>query len=125
MATGLAGAQEATQEERWRDLTKMSLEELANLEVTTASKKPEKRSEVPAAIYVVTQEDIRRSGATTLADLLRLAPGVQVAQQDSNKWAIGMGGFTSRLARSQMVLMDGRNVYTPLFAGVYWEVQDT
>ncbi|MGH9863065.1 MAG: TonB-dependent receptor plug domain-containing protein [Candidatus Acidiferrales bacterium] len=125
MATGLAGAQEATQEQRWRELTKMSLEELANLEVTTASKKAEKRSEVPAAIYVVTQEDIRRSGATTLADLLRLAPGVQVAQQDSNKWAIGMGGFTSRLARSQLVLMDGRNVYTPLFAGVYWEVQDT
>ncbi|HJQ84694.1 MAG TPA: TonB-dependent receptor [Candidatus Binatia bacterium] len=107
------------------DLTELSLEELMDTEVTSVSRKPERRAEAADAVYVITNEEIRRSGARTLADALRLAPGVQVARIDANKWAVGVRGFASRLARSVLVLMDGRSVYTPLFAGTYWEVQDT
>jgi iron complex outermembrane receptor protein len=106
-------------------LTHVSLEELGQIEVTTASKEPVKASRTPAAIYVITQEDIRRSGATTIPEALRLAPGVEVARVDSNTWSLGMRGFGSTLSRSVLVLIDGRSVYTPLFAGVYWQVQDT
>lgn len=113
------------QGERPRDLTELSPSELAELEVTSVSKKPEKRSRVAAAVHVVTAEDVRRSGARSLPEALRLAPGVQVARINSNQWAVGVRGFSSRLSRSLLVLMDGRSVYTPLFAGVYWEVQDT
>ena len=102
-----------------------SLEQLINAEVTTASRMPEKRSRVPAAVYVISQEDIRRSGATSIPEALRLAPGIQVSRIDSSKWAIGIRGFASRLARAMLVLIDGRSVYSPLFAGTYWEVQDT
>ncbi|MGH9509586.1 MAG: TonB-dependent receptor plug domain-containing protein, partial [Terriglobales bacterium] len=120
-----AAGQAAPGEKNPRDLTELSVEELANVEVTTAGKKPQKRAEVAAAVYVITQEDIRRSGATSIPEVLRLVPGVTVARIDANKWAIGTRGFPSRLSRSMLVLMDGRSVYTPLFAGVYWEVQDT
>ena len=106
------------------DLTELTPEQLANLEVTSVSKKPEKRWTTAAAIYVITREDIRRAGATSLVDALRLAPGVQVARINSNQWAVGIRGFASRLSRSMLVLIDGRSVYTPLFAGTYWEVQD-
>lgn len=125
VAAAPAAGQSVPAEEKPRDLTEMSVEELANVEVTTVGKKPQKRAEVAAAIYVITQEDIRRSGATSIPEVLRLVPGVSVARVDSNKWAIGIRGFPSRLSRSMLVLMDGRSVYTPLFAGVYWEVQDT
>src|SRR5262245_45614209 len=99
---------------RTSDLTELGIEELMNIEVTSVSKRPEPRSEAPAAVYVITQEDIRRSGVTSIPEALRLAPGVQVAKVDSNKWAIGIRGFASRLARSVLVLIDGRSVYTPL-----------
>jgi iron complex outermembrane receptor protein len=106
------------------DLTQIGIEALMNTEVTSVSRKPETRMEAAAAVYVITREDIRRTGATSLAEALRLAPGLQVAQIDSNKWAIGSRGFASRLSRSLLVQIDGRSVYSPLFAGVYWEVQD-
>jgi iron complex outermembrane receptor protein len=106
-------------------LTHVSLEELGQIEVTTASKVPVKATRTPAAIYVITQEDIRRSGATSIPEALRLAPGVEVARVDSNTWSLGVRGFESTLSRSVLVLIDGRSVYTPLFAGVYWQVQDT
>jgi iron complex outermembrane receptor protein len=106
-------------------LTQLSLKELGNIEVTTQSKEPEKLSRTPAAICVITQEDIRRSGATSIPEALRLVPGVEVARVDSNQWSLGVRGFGSTLSRSVLVLIDGRSVYTPLFAGVYWNVQDT
>ena len=102
------------------DLKQLSLEQLANVEVTTASKEPVTIARTPAAVYVLTSEDIRRSGATSIPDALRLVPGVEVARIDSNKWSLGVRGFTGRLSRSVLVLIDGRSVYTPLFAGVYW-----
>ncbi len=107
------------------DLKQMSLEQLSQIEVTTPSKEPEKAFRTPAAIYVITGEDIRRSGVTSIPEALRLAPGVEVARIDSDKWSIGIRGFGSRLARNVLVLIDGRTVYTTLLAGTYWEVQDT
>ncbi len=103
----------------------LSLQQLGEIEVTTASKQPVQVNRTPAAIYVITQDDIHRSGATSLPEALRLAPGVEVARIDSVKWSIGIRGFGSRLSRAVLVLMDGRTVYSPLFHGVYWEVQDT
>jgi iron complex outermembrane receptor protein len=96
-----------------------------NIEVTSVAKKEQKVSETAAAIFVITQEDIRRSGATSIPEALRLAPGVTVSRIDSNSWAIGVRGLASGFSRSLLVLIDGRSVYTPLFAGVYWDVQDT
>lgn len=107
------------------ELKKLSLEQLSQIEVTTVSKEPVSAFRTAAAITVLTQEDIRRSGATNIPDLLRLIPGVQVGQMDSGKWAVGIRGFQGRLSKAVRVLIDGRTVYTPLFAGVYWEVQDT
>jgi iron complex outermembrane receptor protein len=106
-------------------LKQLSLAELGNVEVTTASKEPEEVWKTPAAIYVITQEDIHRSGATNLPDLLRLAPGVEVAQIDSDHWSVSIRGFGAELANKLLVLIDGRSVYAPLYAGVYWQAQAT
>jgi len=106
------------------DLKQLSLEQLGNVEVTTASKEPEEVWNTPAAIYVLTQEDIRRSGATSIPELLRLVPGVEVARIDSDHWSVGVRGFGSEFSKSVLVLIDGRSVYSPLFSGVYWNVQN-
>ena len=117
---------EDTQEgQSGKPLKQLTLEELGNVEVTTATKEPEKVWNTPAAIYVITQEDIRRSGATSIPEALRLAPGVEVARISGDEWSIGIRGFGSRLSRSVLVLIDGRSVYSTFTAGVYWEVQDT
>ena len=108
-----------------QDLKRLSLEELLKMEITTVSRVPEQPANVPAAVFVITREDIRRSGATSIPEALRLAPGVQVARINGGTWAIGIRGFADRLARSILVLIDGRAVYSPLFAGTYWESQDT
>lgn len=106
-------------------LKSLSLEQLSQIEVTTPSKAPQEAFRTPMAVYVITGDDIRRSGATCIPEALRLAPGVEVARIDANKWSIGIRGFGTRLARSVLVLIDGRTVYTTLFDGTYWEVQDT
>ena len=104
-------------------LKSLSLEELGQVQVTTVSKLPEEVWQTPAAVFVVTREDIRRSGATSLPELLRLVPGVQVARSQSDSWAVGIRGFNSGFSKGLLVLIDGRSVYTPLFEGVYWDVQ--
>jgi iron complex outermembrane recepter protein len=106
------------------DVTSMSLEDLMNMQVTSVSKRPEKVADAAAAVFVITPEDIRRSGATSIPDALRMVPGLEVAQIDQNKWAIGSRGFNGRFDNKLLVLIDGRSVYTPLFSGVYWNVQD-
>jgi iron complex outermembrane receptor protein len=106
-------------------LKKLSLTELGNVEVTTTTKEPEELWKTPAAVFVITQDAIRRSGATSIPEVLRLAPGVEVAQVDSDHWSIGIRGFGAALASKLLVLIDGRSVYTPLFAGVYWQAQAT
>lgn len=107
------------------DLRKLSLEELLSIEVTSAGKTEQKLSTVAAAISVISQEDIRRSGATSIPEALRMVPGLDVARIDSNKWAISARGFNSFFANKMLVLIDGRSVYNPLFSGVLWDVQDT
>ena len=105
-------------------LKELSLEQLLELEVTSVSKKREKFADAAAAVFVITSEDIRRSGATTVADALRLAPGLEVARIDANKWAISSRGFNGDFANKLLVLIDGRSVYSPLYSGVFWDVQD-
>jgi iron complex outermembrane receptor protein len=107
------------------DLTELSLEELMDVEVTSVSKRAEPISAAAAAVFVLTQEDLRRSGATSIPEALRMVPGVEVARIDANKWAISARGFNGRFANKLLVLIDGRSVYTPLFSGVFWDVQDT
>lgn len=108
-----------------RPLQNMSLEELVNVEVTTASRYAEPLSEVASAAYVITRDQIRRSGATSIPEALRLAPGVQVARTGAFSWAITLRGFNGDLSNKLLVLLDGRSVYSPLYAGVFWDAQDT
>jgi iron complex outermembrane recepter protein len=106
-------------------LKSLSLEQLGNVEITTASKQPEQVWKTPAAIYVITQEDIRHSGVTSVADALRLAPGVNVSRVNGGRnWAVGIRGFADQFSKSIQVLIDGRSVYTPLFAGVFWTIDN-
>lgn len=105
-------------------LLALSIEELMAVEVTSVAKAPQRVDHAPAAVYVITREDIRRSGATTVAELLRQVPGMQVARVDGTTWAISARGFAERFAGKLLVLIDGRTVYSPQFAGVYWDLQD-
>lgn len=105
-------------------LKALSLEELMAIDVSTASRYPIPRSEIPAAVFVITQDEIRRSGARSIPDALRLVPGVEVAQEGSYSWDVTMRGFNGDLSNKLLVLIDGRSVYSPLFAGVFWDVQD-
>ena len=103
-------------------LKQLSLAELGDVEVTTISKDPRQVQKTPAAIFVITQEDIRRSGARSIPEALRLAPGVEVAQIDGNHWSVAIRGFAGQFSKSLLVLVDGRSIYTPLFEGVYWDL---
>jgi iron complex outermembrane recepter protein len=107
-----------------RDLTQVSIENLMNMEVTSVSKKEQKLSRIASAIFVITQEDIRTSGATNIPDVLRMVPGLDVAQINGNTWEISSRGFNAQYANKLLVLIDGRTVYSPVFSGVYWDVQD-
>lgn len=106
-------------------LKKFSVDELMDIQVTSVSKHAEKLSEAPSAIQVITGDEIRRSGASSIPEALRLASNLHVAQQDSRQWAISARGFNNGLGNKMLVLIDGRTVYTPLFSGVFWDVQDT
>jgi iron complex outermembrane receptor protein len=105
-----------------RDLTKATLEDLMDLRITSASRKDQRVWDTAGAVYVITQDDIRRSGLTSVPDLLRLAPGVQVARIDANKWAIAIRGFNSRWSNKLLIMVDGRTVYNRLLSGVYWDM---
>src|SRR6266403_4664813 len=120
----LAGSTVAQNPRTVPDVTAMSMEDLMNLQVTSVSKRTQKVADAAAAIFVLTQEDIRRSGATSIPEALRLVPGLEVARIDQHKWAIASRGFNGRFDNKLLVLIDGRSVYTPLFSGVYWNVQD-
>ena len=106
------------------DLNQMSLEQLGNVQITSVDKDPQSVLKTPAAVYVITQDDIRRSGATSLPEALRLAPGVEVARIDADHWSIAIRGFAGQFSKYLLVLIDGRSVYTPLFSGVYWDAQN-
>src|SRR5437899_4982796 len=121
----LASAGAGAQTMRVADLADLSIEELSNIQITSVSRHAERLSDAPAAIFVITRDDIRRSGATSLPEALRLAPNLEVARVDSRQYAISARGFNNTIANKLLVLIDGRTVYTPLFSGVVWDAQDT
>lgn len=121
---GPAAAALAEQELSASELSRLSIEELADIDVSSVSKRAEALSEAAAAIYVITGDEIRRSGAVNVPEALRLAPNLEVARVNANSWSISARGFNSTAANKLLVLIDGRTVYTPLFSGVFWDVQD-
>ncbi len=119
--TLLAGIADAQQRP---DLNSLSVEDLANVEVTSVSRKAQKLLDVPAAVFVITQDDIQRSGATSIPEVLRIVPGLEVARINGSEWAISARGFNRRYANKLLVLIDGRTVYDTLNGGVFWNLQD-
>lgn len=124
VAALLALAASAARAQSTDALVEMSLEDLAQVLVTSVSKTSEPLADAAASVYVITADDIRRSGARTLAEALRLAPNLQVARRSSTAWAISARGFNNAVGNKLLVLVDGRTIYTPLFSGVFWEQQD-
>ena len=106
------------------DLKSLSIEELLAVEIVSASRQTSSYGRTPAAVYVITRDDIETSSATCIPELLRMAPGLQVARLDSGRWAVSARGFNSLYANKLLVLVDGRSVYNELFSGVYWELLD-
>lgn len=117
-------ALEVSAQDPFNELMGLSLEDLMGVEVSLASRSEQPLSEVAGAVHILSRDDIRRSGATSIPELLRLVPGMQVARIDANKWAISARGFNERFANKLLVQIDGRTVYTPAFSGVYWEELD-
>jgi iron complex outermembrane receptor protein len=124
LAGGLAVEAAAQAKKPAADLARVSIEDLMNMEITSASRKEQRLGEIAAAVYVITQDDIRRSGMTTVPDLLRLVPGVQVAQVSGGKWAVSVRGFNQVYSNKLLVLVDGRSVYNRMFSGVLWDAED-
>jgi iron complex outermembrane receptor protein len=126
ISTAVDSRADGTDQDQSKDVTLklLSLEQLGNVEVTSVSKDPRQVMRTPAAISVITQEDIRRSGATSIPEALRLVPGVEVARIDGDHWSVAIRGLAGQFSKDLLVLIDGRSVYTPLFAGVYWDVQN-
>src|SRR5437667_3039401 len=120
----LASAVVGAQTMRVADIADLSIEELGNIQIISVSRHAERLSDAPAAIFVITGEDIRRSGATRLPEALRLAPNLEVARSSASSYAISARGFNNTIANKLLVLIDGRTVYTPLFSGVFWDAQD-
>src|SRR4051794_5519076 len=114
----------AADEDSAGDLKQLSLEELMDIQVTSVARHSESILQAPASVQVVTRDEIRRSGATSIPEALRLADNLQVAQKNSHDWGISARGFNASLANKLLVMIDGRTVYTPLFSGVFWNDQD-
>ncbi|MER0215187.1 MAG: Plug domain-containing protein [Nitrosomonas sp.] len=107
-----------------QDISDASLAELMSTKISTVSRKPQTLSDTPAAVFVISQEDIRRASANSIPELLRMAPGLSVARIDANKWSVTSRGYSGRFADDLLVMIDGRTVYSPLFAGTFWETLD-
>src|SRR5688572_11684283 len=122
LASATAWAQEPPQ--HLAELADLSLEQLTRIPVTSTTRREQMLASVPASVFVITQDDIRRSGATSLPEVLRLAPNLHVARADAFQYVISARGSSAVLANKMLVLVDGRTVYTPLFSGVFWEAQD-
>lgn len=124
-ASAAAASQESPPQDKPKDVTDLDLDDLVKVRVTSAARKEQALTDVPAAIYVIRNEDLKRSGVTSLAEALRAVPGLEVARPKANSWAVTARGFNSTSANKLLVLVDGRSVYSPLHAGVFWDVQDT
>lgn len=125
LLSGSAAAYAAEAQPEPEHYLDLPLESLMDIEVYSVSKKNENIRQAAAAVFVITREDIRRMGVTSIPEALRVVPGLNVAQMDSNKWAITARGSNNQFANKLLVMIDGRSVYTPIFSGVYWDVQDT
>src|ERR1035438_1490702 len=104
------------------DFSNLSLDELASVKITSFTNKEQKLSQVAGSVYVITQEQIARSSLTSVPELLRLAPGIDVAQVNGNQWSVSARGTVGVYSNKLLVLIDGRSIYSPIFSGVYWEV---
>src|SRR5690242_11863458 len=124
MALGIAMPAAGDDTVRVADLADYSLEQLANLKVTSVSRREERLVEAPASVFVITSEDIRRSGATSIAEVLRLAPNLMVIRGDASQYVASARGGLAGTANKMLVLVDGRTIYSPLFSGVFWDAQD-
>jgi iron complex outermembrane receptor protein len=120
----LVGATSSAASQVRDPLKDLSIEELSNIEVISVSKREERLSDAPTSVFVITSEDIRRAGAASLPEALRLAPNLQVARVSANEYAVSARGFNSLAANKLLVLVDGRSVYSPSFSGVFWDAQD-
>jgi iron complex outermembrane recepter protein len=114
----------ASPQQKQADLTGLSIEDLMTVQVTSVSKSEQSLSHAASAVFVITPDAIRRSGAKNIPDLLRMVPGMDVAQINANTWAVSVRGFNARFSNELLVLIDGRTVYTPTFGGVFWDVLD-
>lgn len=103
----------------------MDLAQLMEITITSVSKKPQSLSDAAAAVYVISQEDIRRSGVTSIPEALRMAPGIQAVQISASKWSVSSRGFAGYTSNKLLVLIDGRSVYTPAYSGTFWDMQHT
>ena len=121
----VAGARGSAEELYATDLTTLTLEELMEVEISSVSRKTQRIGDAAAAVFVISGEEIRRSGATTIPEVLRMVPGVQVGRIDVNRWGVTARGLNGEFANKLLVLLDGRSLYTPLFAGVQWDMADT
>ena len=117
-------AADAREPQTSKDLDQMSLEQLTKVEVSSVSRKDQELFRTPAAVYVITRDDIDMSGVNSLPELLRIVPGMQVAQIYANEWAVSSRGFNSRFADKMLVLIDGRSVYSEIYSGVFWDQND-
>jgi len=124
-ASALRAQDEKRPQDPAQDVTDIDLDDLMKVHVTTAGRKAQSLSDVPSAIYVVRDEEIKRTGVTRIPEALRSVPGLQVARIQANSWAVSSRGFNGTAANKLLVLIDGRSVYSPLHSGVFWEVQDT
>jgi len=124
LATAMHPARADPEAQTVTELKQLTVEQLMNIEVTSVARYPQTLLRSASAVQVITQEEIRRSGATNIAEVLRLADNLQVAQKNSHDWAISARGFDTALANKLLVMIDGRTVYTPLFSGVFWDIQD-
>lgn len=124
VALGAAGGHAAGNTLARKDFPELTLEQLSGIVVTSVSKRAEKLSTAAASVFVIGADDIRRSGATTLPEALRLAPNLDVARADANQYAVSARGFNSITSNRMLVLIDGRAVYSPLFSGVFWDAQE-
>lgn len=120
-----AHARAATADGQINEYLDMDITQLMSVMVTSASKKAQSLADVPAALFVISQEDIRRSGVTTIPDALAMAPGIQVAKISGSKWSVSSRGFSGFTSNKLLVLIDGRSIYSPGYSGSFWDSQNT
>jgi iron complex outermembrane receptor protein len=125
LCSGVVSAHAAVKHAPENEYLDLDITQLMQITITSVSKKPQVLADTPTAVFVITADDIHRSGITSLPEALRMVPGLQVSRVGAEKWAVTARGFNGQTANKLLVLMDGRTLYSPAFSGVYWNEQDT